>query len=239
MASTICTLSGFPDLFEGFAESVERFHMQEPKVIVTSRGFEVERPGWRAIAGPAPFIFSRNANLAIRLAWDHGGHILLVNDDVRLEAPLVTGLEAVLQDNPQVGIAAPMVYGLSADGREVPATGNALQIRQAGQRRDTVVLSEERIPFICVMLRREMVAQVGQLDEGFTGYGGDDTDYCRRAQQKGWKLAITRALCVRHGLPGQLPFSSSFLRVMSPAQRAASMARMDERERAKSKSARP
>jgi GT2 family glycosyltransferase len=66
---------------------------------------------------------------------------------------------------------------------------------------------------------------VGLLDESFTGYGGDDEDWCLRALAKGFKLGITGKVKVKHGF-GDRKYSSSFYRVMTAQQRDASLTRM-------------
>jgi hypothetical protein len=41
--------------------------------------------------------------------------------------------------------------------------------------------------FACVLVRREVVQQIGFMDEGYFMYY-DDVDYCRRARNAGWKI---------------------------------------------------
>ena len=36
------------------------------------------------------------------------------------------------------------------------------------------------------------------LDESFTGYGWEDTDYNRRVVEAGWKLGVTGSAIVKH-----------------------------------------
>jgi len=45
----------------------------------------------------------------------------------------------------------------------------------------------ESISAACLMLRKEVVEQVGSLDESFFMYL-EDMDYCIRLRQAGWKL---------------------------------------------------
>ena len=52
--------------------------------------------------------------------------------------------------------------------------------------------------FGCVMIRREAWEDVGELDEGFIGYGWEDVDWCRRAGLKGWKIGLTNAANIIH-----------------------------------------
>ena len=44
------------------------------------------------------------------------------------------------------------------------------------------------IIFFCVMIKREVIQKVGLLDLVFTPGGGEDTDYCIRAEDLGYKL---------------------------------------------------
>lgn len=224
MTTTICTLTGFVDLFERFADSIEKHEWDRPKIVVTSRRLGIERESWTVLAGREPFVFARNANLAIRWAFE-AGHVLLCNDDIELEHPIVTALEDVLERNPHVGIAAPMIAG---------GTGNRLQAasqveRFAPSALPPVVFTADRIPFICVLLRQEMIRAIGLLDERFDGYGGDDVDYCARAQDAGWMLGLAPRVYVRHGRGTILQASTSFLRTMSREQREISMREMDRR----------
>ncbi len=63
------------------------------------------------------------------------------------------------------------------------------------------------------------------MNETFTGYGGDDDDYCRRVQQAGLQLAVTPLVNVRHGF-GRRSWSASFSRLMSRRRQDASMTEM-------------
>jgi len=50
----------------------------------------------------------------------------------------------------------------------------------------------------CVIIKKELVAEVGKLDERFSPGGYEDTDYCLRAQLLGWKLVIDTGTFVHH-----------------------------------------
>ena len=41
--------------------------------------------------------------------------------------------------------------------------------------------------FACVLIRREVIEQIGLMDEGYFMYY-DDVDYCRQAKKAGWKI---------------------------------------------------
>lgn len=50
----------------------------------------------------------------------------------------------------------------------------------------------------CVVMKKELVAEVGELDERFSPGGYEDTDYCLRAQLLGWKLIIDTSTFIHH-----------------------------------------
>jgi len=61
----------------------------------------------------------------------------------------------------------------------------------------------------CMMVRREVIEQVGVLDENFIMYG-DDLDWCYRIKQSGWRVCYVPDVQIVHlggqssrGLPGK------------------------------------
>jgi GT2 family glycosyltransferase len=210
--TAIVTLTRFPDIFERFAASVERHEPVRRRIVVTSGGCKIERLGWEVIEDLEPeFNFARNANIGIARAG--GADVVLVNDDVELVQPIIDELQWSAH-NSGADIVTPQIIGDGINNRwaqaSLPLVGRCM-----------VLLAPEYIPFVCVLLRREMIRDVGLLDEGFAGYGGEDEEYCDRARKVGAELAVSAAQ-VRHGFGG-LTYSSSFFRVMTPAERDATM----------------
>ena len=64
------------------------------------------------------------------------------------------------------------------------------------------IITDRTICFPCVYVNREMIDEIGGLDESFTEYGFDDDDYCFRAREAGWKTMITSSLRIKHGSGG-------------------------------------
>lgn len=50
----------------------------------------------------------------------------------------------------------------------------------------------------CVVIKKELVKDVGELDERFSPGGYEDTDYCLRAQLLGWKFIIDAGTFIHH-----------------------------------------
>lgn len=210
----IVTLTRFPQIFHTLRDSLTEFEPTARKIVVTSGGAKIHAPGWTVIEGAEPFIFARNANLGIAAVPSYQD-VLLLNDDCVLQSSLTPILSRIAHKR-GVGILSPQIIG---------DVGNPLQ--RAGAGRDEVYLSEERLAFVCVYLPAATRRAVGPLDEQFAGYGGDDVDYCVRAQKAGLTLGVTANAVVKHG-HGKHRTSSSFYSVMTKTQRDASMAEMDQ-----------
>jgi len=220
----ILTLSRYRKIFTVLADSVDThaIHARQ-KVLVTSgdeyfREFGDVRTGWIQIQGKEPFNFSRNVNLGLSVL--RGMDILLTNDDVSF-MHVVTPLIDIVEANPHVGIVAPQVIG---------GVGNRLQsvLYNYNQKSDFII-SKERLAFVCVYIRKEVIEKVGLFDDRtFDGYGSEDDDYCLRTHQAGFKLAITPKVVVKHGFD-KYEYSSSFLQTMGQTERIRSMGEMRKR----------
>jgi hypothetical protein len=54
-------------------------------------------------------------------------------------------------------------------------------------------------PFVCGLFKREMLDKVGKMDESFTGYGYDDSDFCKRMELAGYHTLCTEEAKAHHG----------------------------------------
>jgi GT2 family glycosyltransferase len=213
----ILTLSRYYDLFTRLAASVKEFESKQPAIVVQDESDPLERrapmyiEGWTTTPGVQPFVFARNANIGLRMCHQmhssdqHG--VLFLNDDCILTKtvtlPVSYFLEHFCRQHPEVGLVAPLIDG---------ETGLVVQQYKKGiQGGSSFEYTVHRIPFIAVYIPFSTMDNVGFLDESYTGYGGEDVNYCMRVQKAGLKLAVYRA-CP----PVQHPSAStSFLRQMS------------------------
>lgn len=207
---TIVTLTRFPDIFAAFAESVERYEPTVRRIVVTSGGIRIGRPGWEEIPGIDPFVFARNLNLGIVAAGTDDA--LCVNDDVQLVGPVIEQLSSAAY-TATTAVVSPQIVGDGINNQLAQAS-RALSVDWW--------LTPAYIPFVCVLLRRAALDSLGLLHEGFSGYGGEDVEFCMRAIREGWALAVSKCR-VKHGF-GDRTYSSSFLRVMTDAERNRSAA---------------
>lgn len=149
--------------------------------------------------------FNFEKNMGFPIAINQGlrlstsSHIVLLNNDVVVTPGWLDRMLDYSKINPQAGIIGAMTdtgaiqnfrkfYGELKDPEKI--LGNVAM--KALNKRNGC------IPFSCVLLRADMVAQVGLLDEDFSPCLGEDDDYCDRARLAGWQTVILLNVLVWH-----------------------------------------
>ena len=163
-----------------------------------------EFPAAKLIANTENLGFAAANNQAIRVA--RGRYILLLNSDTIVLGDVLRESVRYLKEHEEVGVLGCRV--LNTDGSvqltcsrlpsllnltllasglfrlSQPAFFGRYQLR--GWQRDSE-RDVETVTGCYMMLRREAIQQVGLMDESFFFYG-EETDWCKRFQQAGWKL---------------------------------------------------
>lgn len=141
-----------------------------------------------------PFIFSKAINKCIERT-DVYSDIMIFNDDVEIVSrKLFDKVERLLEDPDFKD------YGLISLHILPGGAGNKDQCNEVPE--DSIIETRNPVCFIAAVIRRDVWNTVGKLDERFTGYGFEDTDYSRRVVEAGWKLGVTGAGSVRHKSSG-------------------------------------
>ena len=189
-----------------------------------------EFPTVRLLVNAENIGYTRPNNQAMRIS--QGRYILLLNPDTLVEQNTITELAGFLDRHPEAGIAGPKV--LNRDGtlqkqcrRSEARPWDAFcyfsglsslfphDKRFAGYL--MTYLSEDltheaqAVSGSCMLIRREVVEQIGYQDEDFFAYQ-EDTDFCRRARLAGWKIYYNPAAQIIHfageGGSGVQPYRS-------------------------------
>lgn len=147
--------------------------------------------------------FAAANNQAFRIA--RGRHVLLLNSDTLVHGDVLSASVAYLDDQPDVGAMGcrvlnrdgslqitgsrfPSLVNLFLQGSGLSRLPGAFFDRYRMIRWDRRDAREVDVISGCYMLvRRAVLDDVGLLDEAFFFYG-EETDWCRRMQQAGWRL---------------------------------------------------
>lgn len=182
---------------------------------------EVRRRGWSAWARVMPlqenrgFAFGNNA--AIRPALlepDAPEMVLLLNPDTVVRPGALAAMTAFLQTHPRAGIVGPRLEELDGTPqRSAFRFHSVLGEFERGARLGPVsrvlhrwvVAPPERdqahrtdwVSGACLLVRRNVLEQVGLLDDGYFMYY-EETDLCRRAARAGWECWYVPPARVAH-----------------------------------------
>jgi N-acetylglucosaminyl-diphospho-decaprenol L-rhamnosyltransferase len=145
-----------------------------------------------------------------------GRYVLILNPDAQVVGDALATLVEYADAQPDVGVVGPQL--LNPDGsiqssrRRFPtlATGlfestwlqslaprSVLSSYYVQDRPDDVTQEVDWLVGACLLVRREVIQQVGALDEGFFMYS-EELDWCRRIKQAGWKVVYLPAAQVIH-----------------------------------------
>lgn len=168
-------------------------------------------PNVRIVSNRENVGFARACNQVLRDCRSE--YLLLLNPDTAVRPGALSALRAALAANPPVAAAGPaLVY---PDGRPQHAAFKQPGLAQAfygffelvpldsprnGRYplpRDAAPRPVEHLLGACLLLRRAALDDVGLLDERFFIYF-EETDWCRRARQRGWQLWQVPAAVVLH-----------------------------------------
>lgn len=202
------------DMLRSCLASISRQPGLQTEVIVVDNASEdgsadmvaEEFPGVRLIRNGANLGFATATNQGLRIAG--GRHLLLLNSDTLVLGDVLADSVRYMDEHPDVGMMGCKV--LNEDGTTqmtcslYPSFLNLL-LQTLGLNRlerprwlrryqmlDWARDDERDVEVIsgCYLVaRREAVAQVGLLDESFFLYG-EETDWCRRCAEGGWRLVF-------------------------------------------------
>ena len=174
-------------------------------------------PRLRLVRSASNSGFSGGHNQGIAAAGQTDQHLVL-NSDALLRPGFFDAILRAADEHPKTGMLAPRLE--DEDGTpqvscfRFPSPASEL-IRGAGSgpltsllRRRTVALGTDPDPreiewasFACILLRGDMIAQLGPMDEGYFLYF-EDAEYALRARRAGWRIAFVpdaRAVHFRGG----------------------------------------
>lgn len=166
--------------------------------------------------------FTLPMNQALRMAG--GNYLLLLNPDTIVLPDAVQELHDFMQTHPQVGICGPKVLNMDGSLQKSCRRGDSrpwavityftglsalFPSSRLFSRYHMTYLDEDELNPVdgvsgsCMLLRRQVIDQIGYLDEKYFAYQ-EDADYCLRARAVGWGVYYVPEARILHygGLGG-------------------------------------
>lgn len=161
----------------------------------------------KLIENKANYGFAGGNNIGISNA--KGRYIVLLNNDTRADPQFLKQLVCVAEQYPRVGMCAAKVY-IDSGQKIIDTVGHLLYRDGLNRGRGRLELDtgqydtteEVLFPSGCAALyKKEMLDEVGLLDEDFFAYG-DDTDIGLKARLGGWTCLYVPRAVVYHKYSG-------------------------------------
>ncbi|HSA99737.1 MAG TPA: glycosyltransferase family 2 protein [Anaerolineales bacterium] len=170
----------------------------------------IEREGWSGWSSVVPhdrnggFAYGNNAGFRAALdSADHVNYVMLLNPDTVVREGAVKALVEFMEGHTQAGIAGSLLEnrdgGVECSAHRIHSplseldAGARLGLLSRLLRRYVVSESPATEAHLCdwvsgasMIVRREVLEQVGLMDEGYFLYF-EEVDFCRRAQRAGWE----------------------------------------------------
>jgi len=149
--------------------------------------------------------FARANNQGIRLAIHIGaGYIFLLNNDVELkEEDWLVRLIEVAEEDPKVGIIGP---GLIYPDGSIQGSAYMMRASPFGLLRNVLPTAErtavqvDGVVGAAFLIKRAVVDRIGLLDEAYSPFLYEESDYCVRARRAGFKVVYYPCVTVVHRL---------------------------------------
>jgi GT2 family glycosyltransferase len=194
------------------AESLPALAAQVDELLVIANVPGSVPVGVEATVNERPLGFAANLNRGV--AATTGDAVLAVNPDAVAEPGAVAALSDFMASRPRCGVAGPRM--LFPDGspqpsrRRFPTVGGTIVRRtplrklvpqrrhfHVGEAQPSEPVQADWMLGGFLLLRRQMLDELGGFDEGFRLYG-EDIDLQYRAMRAGWERWYVPAAVVRH-----------------------------------------
>ncbi|MCC7201186.1 MAG: glycosyltransferase family 2 protein [Nitrospirae bacterium] len=155
--------------------------------------------------------FAEGNNIGIRYALQHGaGYVFLLNNDTVISPGALDELVRVAEGDRAIGMAGPVIYDYY-DPSRVWFAGSHIDYRTGltphwheGEKREKEWPESwdvERLSGCAMLVKKEVIESVGMLDAGYFLYY-EDTDWCARARQHGFRIVCAGHARVLHKQQG-------------------------------------
>lgn len=170
----------------------------------TSRFVRETYPEAMLVRAPRNLGFAGGNNLGIMNA--SGDVVILLNDDTEPDADWLAPLAAGFDSDPHLGIAGTRLLYPGREriqhlGCRIEANGLTKHVDYGVSVKDQTLHEPADMDYVtgaALAIRRETIASIGLLDDGFWPIYFEEVDWCVRARRRGWAVRVFPASTVIH-----------------------------------------
>jgi GT2 family glycosyltransferase len=137
-------------------------------------------------------------NLAMPYAFADGCEwVIWANNDIKVEPGCLDQLALATQNDPRIGVVGPAFLEWQGKNPNYYMLGNHPTACSTMGVPSAEPIDVEWVEGSFLMVSRQCVESVGPLDPYLFFYW-EETDFCRRARYKGWRVVLTPGALARH-----------------------------------------
>ncbi|WP_371364170.1 hypothetical protein SRRS_50070 [Sporomusa rhizae] len=131
-----------------------------------------------------------------------GNNILLLNNDTIVTPNWLTNLTKCLYSASDIGAVGPVTNSCS-NFQSIPCEYSSVEemirfARQVNNSNPELWEDRARLVGYCMLIKAEIIKEVGLFDEAFSPGNFEDDDYCLRIRKAGYRLVLCRDSFVHH-----------------------------------------
>jgi len=168
---------------------------------------EKKYPHVELIKNDTNLLFARGNNIGITRAIERGAdYILLLNNDTEVDPEFLRNMLSAIKSDSKVGIVGPKILYFDDKKRVWYGGGSFYPLiwipKHDNIRKLDGTFEEKRsqtgyVTGCAMLIRREVVEEIGLLDPSYTIYC-EDVDFCLRARRAGWSCVYEPSARVYH-----------------------------------------
>ena len=206
---SIVTLSwNAPEYTKMALESIRAYTREPYEIIIVDNGSEEETTSWlRTLDGVRVIYNDRNRGFAAGtnagFAVARGRYVVMLNNDVVVTEGWLEGLTGAFDRIPGLGISAVRSNRIAGDQvlldatyPDIPAMHAFAKKRRETYRNQGYVT--DRAIGLCLCIRREVLDEVGGIDERFGVGNFEDDDFCLRVRAAGYRIYVCSDVFIHH-----------------------------------------
>ena len=162
---------------------------------------EIKNDKIKLILNRANLGFAKGNNIGIKNSL--GDYIILLNNDTVVTKGWMFNLIKTLEKDKSIGAVGPITNYAANEAQISTSYKDILEMHDFANYytcQNTNIINDEieMLIMFCFCMRREMVTQIGYLDENFGVGMFEDDDYSYRIKKEGYKLACTKDVFIHH-----------------------------------------